>query len=677
MKGWNNSSLGMYMDNSILFACTQEWGEVERLLRAQYTICEDWLRRSGLAIEPDKTELLFFQKPYERNSVPAPPRLILPDPVNSSYYVVTLVENLRYLGFFINQWLKWEPHIRIMCNPAQASIKALQVLGNSIRGLSMANWRLVLNTVCLPVLAYRSQIWYLSGASKTLINMLQRVQNDMVKQVTGAFRTAPREVFLHFTRMVPMRHYIEKLTYTSALRLYRLPRPSQLLCRLGPDWYVVGQGDLPMVVARSLALPGKRNQRPTALEALTLKVPSWGPKVDVAIMAPWEVPNWADHVSYMGVETPYVQKAWVRDLTVLAPGTNTMLIHTAAATRNREVEGLGIVGGAAATYARGGSPITWHQWVAGSELTQFDTDAYALARTAEILASSYTDRVAPPLTIYVFNSSSPALQAVKNPWSIKAHSYVLRFHKALTNLFLSHRDVHIVLCWIPGDDELEGSWMASTLAAAACGVDLADLPNGMDRVQSAAYQKDRAHRRAFANWEKDYWLAHAHNDLQVEATGSPLDGAAYQYAISQPPSEVNHPLWSAVTAMEKDKRGRKTWRPLFSRQTTSTTLQLAVDHAFTGSYAKWFRPLDPPSSLHCPCGHPMRSPHHLIRDCQLYYLQRVGHQITLYGRTLPLKTLFSSTPQLAHRLLSFISDLCAAMRPPETGHWANIPPEPD
>jgi hypothetical protein len=32
MKGWNNSSLGMYVDDGILFACTQEWGEVERLL---------------------------------------------------------------------------------------------------------------------------------------------------------------------------------------------------------------------------------------------------------------------------------------------------------------------------------------------------------------------------------------------------------------------------------------------------------------------------------------------------------------------------------------------------------------------------------------------------------------------------------------------------------------------
>jgi hypothetical protein len=59
----------------------------------------------------------------------------------------------------------------------------------------MANWRLVLNAVCLPVLTYGSQLWYLTGAAKGLLNMVQRVQNDMVRQVTGAFHTAPLSRF--------------------------------------------------------------------------------------------------------------------------------------------------------------------------------------------------------------------------------------------------------------------------------------------------------------------------------------------------------------------------------------------------------------------------------------------------------------------------------------------------
>jgi hypothetical protein len=106
--------------------------------------------------------------------------------------------------------------------------------------------------------------------------------------------------------------------------------------------------------------------------------------------------------------------------------------------------------------------------------------------------------------------------------------------------------------------------MASFLATGACRVDPADLPNGMDRVQSAAYQKDRARRRAFLNWEKDYWLAHAHNDLQVNATGFPLDGAAYQYVISNPPPRRTIPCGTPRQLWKKTSRV-ETHGVLFSR----------------------------------------------------------------------------------------------------------------
>jgi hypothetical protein len=676
MREWHNSSLGMYVDDGILFAAAEEWRDVERLLAARYTVCKEWLQRSGLAIELDKTELLFFQKPYERNAVLAPTRLVLPDLTISSYYVVRPVENLRYLGFFINRRLKWEPHIRIMCNRAQASIKALQVLGNSIRGLSMANWRLVLNAVCLPVLTYRSQLWFLTGAAKGLTNMVQRVQNDMVRQVTGAFRTAPREPLLHFTRMLPMKFFIEKLTHTSALQLYRLPWESQLLRRLGVDWYSPGQGDLPLPVPRSCVLPGKHNQRPTALEALALRVPSGGPKVDVVALAPWEVPNWVEHMSYMGVENPCVRKTWIRELTVTAKGTNTMLIHLAAATLNREAEGLGVVGGAAATYSRGGAEVTSHDWVIGSDLTQFDADAYVLARAVEVMAQCYTAEVAPPNHTYVFCASSPALQAVRNLRSIKAHSFALRFHRALTTFFSLH-DAHITLCWAPKDDSLEGNLMAQSLASQVCSRNRADLPNSMDRILSAAFQKDRACRAAFHQWELEYKAARTRNTLHIESYGSPLDGVAYQYAISQPPSKVNHPLWSAAVAMEKDERGRKTWHPIFSQWTTSTTLQLAVDHTFTGLYARRFRPNDPPSSLWCPCGYHLRNPDHLIWHCRFHYPYRLSNQIISRGLILSLKMLFSHSVEHSHRLLSFIQQSRAATRPPEMEATNRMPLEPD
>jgi hypothetical protein len=99
------------------------------------------------------------------------------------------------------------------------------------------------------------------------------------------------------------------------------------------------------------------------------------------------------------------------------------------------------------------------------------------------MAQCYTAEVAPPAHTYFFCASSPALQAVLNPRSVKAHSFALRFHHALTTLFTLHNG-HITLCWAPRDDSLEGNLMACSLASQVCGRERADLPNRMDRILS-------------------------------------------------------------------------------------------------------------------------------------------------------------------------------------------------
>jgi hypothetical protein len=157
--------------------------------------------------------------------------------------------------------------------------------------------------------------------------------------------------------------------------------------------------------------------------------------------------------------------------------------------------------------------------------------------------------------------------------------------------------------------------------------------------------------------------------------GLSAKGAVSQtHVILDGPSTHHHPLWSATVDMEKDERGKKTKRPLYSRRTTSTAFQLAVDHAFTGSYAQRFRPADPPETLTCPCGAPLRTPQHITRECPLFYQTRVNHAIHTYGRTISYSALYNSHP---HKLLSFLRDSRAAARPPDFGPPVEVAPEPD
>ena len=129
----------MYVDDGILFVCTETWDGVTTLLRARYEVCDEWVHCSGMSIEPDKSEVMFFQDPHLRKHIPLPSSIML-SPANGSPYVVRPSETLRYLGFFFHFCLKWEPHVLIMCNQARASARALSILGNLIRGLAMANW---------------------------------------------------------------------------------------------------------------------------------------------------------------------------------------------------------------------------------------------------------------------------------------------------------------------------------------------------------------------------------------------------------------------------------------------------------------------------------------------------------------------------------------------------------
>ena len=148
----------MYIDDGALFACTDNWEEVAESLSTNYFICIDWLMRVGMAVEPDKTELLFFRK--QREKVEPPSSIHLCIPTISSYYQVKASTTICYLSFYIDHRLRWSRHVDIMCNRARASIKALQILGNSVHGISFAQWRLVFNAVCLPVLTYGCQLWY-------------------------------------------------------------------------------------------------------------------------------------------------------------------------------------------------------------------------------------------------------------------------------------------------------------------------------------------------------------------------------------------------------------------------------------------------------------------------------------------------------------------------------------
>ncbi|KAH9168085.1 hypothetical protein EDB89DRAFT_1638643 [Lactarius sanguifluus] len=60
----------------------------------------------------------------------------------------------------------------------------------------------------------------------------------------------------------------------------------------------------------------------------------------------------------------------------------------------------------------------------------------------------------------------------------------------------------------------------------------------------------------------------------------------------RPRPDKHHPLWPEATDTKRDHNGKKTKTPKYPRRNSSVVMQLATDHAFTGSYVQRFRPND-------------------------------------------------------------------------------------
>jgi hypothetical protein len=188
---------------------------------------------------------------------------------------------------------------------------------------------------------------------------VQGVFNEGVKVISGAFRTVPWEPLHEFLRILPACHFIEKLTHTSALRLYRVPRESQLLGRLGHEW------DPSVQTGADWVLPGPSNgtprnrsgcstQRPTALEALGARVPAGAPRTDIVAMAPWEVPDWGVRLQFLDRTHPAQRREWVDGLYGTVTPSTGAIIRVVGMISNKDHSDNWMVGACTAVLSQGG-----------------------------------------------------------------------------------------------------------------------------------------------------------------------------------------------------------------------------------------------------------------------------------------------------------------------------------
>jgi hypothetical protein len=217
---------------------------------------------------------------------------------------VSAQKNMRWLGFFFDQWLLWNQHVDIMCNWAMSKVHCLKILGNLVSGMKLEQQCQIFNTIIIPVLTYRVPLWYKVPGKQQgkMIKKMQQVQNVGPKSMLGAFRTLQVKAMSHMAGVLPMNHRVERLMSQAAMRLRTLPEDTQTLIRMPDMWKKggIGLGNRPVaakqpVKARTAA--GKR----TATE----------PKTQLHRMATWAGVTRAEDEQVV----PFTVAPWEPDLT--------------------------------------------------------------------------------------------------------------------------------------------------------------------------------------------------------------------------------------------------------------------------------------------------------------------------------------------------------------------------
>ena len=199
---------------------------------------QDTLATLGLFIDVDKTELIHFpgfdvgRTGRKLASTPSTLPLRMRNLLKEESTVTIKPKNLmRYLGFFFDSELNWNAHVSFYFNRAFSTIRALRMLGSSIRGLGTLQKRHAYQACVLPVLSYGLPLWFAENGAgvKSWLSRINKVHTHACKWITGCFRTMPigaREVIAGLPPLVTL---LNAQLHGFRARISALP-PNHVLC---------------------------------------------------------------------------------------------------------------------------------------------------------------------------------------------------------------------------------------------------------------------------------------------------------------------------------------------------------------------------------------------------------------------------------------------------------------
>jgi len=145
-------SILSFIDDGLFIVQNKSFSTSNSHLFCSYNILSKLLDSFGLVIEHSKTEVFHFSRAQDVFNPPPLDLSLLGGPILQSK------DSWKYLGFIFDRKLSFHKHIDHYANKAISTVKCMKLLGNSSRGISPLQKRLLYRCCALPIALYGFQL---------------------------------------------------------------------------------------------------------------------------------------------------------------------------------------------------------------------------------------------------------------------------------------------------------------------------------------------------------------------------------------------------------------------------------------------------------------------------------------------------------------------------------------
>ncbi|CAA7267578.1 unnamed protein product [Cyclocybe aegerita] len=219
-----------FVDDGTILAQSKQLDDNNVGLRKAYKIIYLLFVAFALVLEHNKTELFHFSRRRDAYN----PSLDLGYAPHTSATPLKPKTYWRYLGFYFDRGLTFQEHVCYYATKAFTTVQAMRMRGNSTRGLSPKQRRLLYRSCVVPIATYGYRLWYFDGArNKGGMNQLKRMQQKAALWITGAFCTSPTGGLEALAGLIPVHLMLKKLATRAVYRVATLSDTHPLRSMLG------------------------------------------------------------------------------------------------------------------------------------------------------------------------------------------------------------------------------------------------------------------------------------------------------------------------------------------------------------------------------------------------------------------------------------------------------------